>query len=507
MFLLLAPVLIYSAERPVTFSDARVSAMGNTFTAIADDKNMLFFNPAGFATYGLIKTSLMDAIINPTLWKPRYTNIGDLTVGSVTMGMGAENQSITSRFNTIFNSIADGDAFTSDFEIALKRVLFKFYPSFKDLAEAFDIWQDYEDGNISSTNAAISLQQLNLTSDMVTIHVLANAEIMSYARHNFGLGVFASYNMIIKVSPPKIVGTNISDPGIKAHVYSDIIYPIGVGFRIPAYKKWSVGATFKYFHRLKIEINNADEYTKFNDFMDTKPLDSLGDHSEVTSMIDSLISGGRYPGKSDQFKIGTGYGLDLGLMYRPSFAWKYGLLLSDVYTRISWWDRSEPSKIPMNLRLGAAFMPGWNLVEIFSDPIIALDMEDIFHEQKKNFFRKFHFGTEVKFLFRILSLRFGMNDGYPSVGAGIDISFYFLSKIPILKWLRPDKVYFPKFNPKDSDFAEKNPLCCCLTGFLAPITYAHIKFDITYAGYEIGEGLYDQSDYQLIARVALSYSY
>ena len=74
-------------EPPVIYNDARVMGMGGAFTAVADDKNMLFYNPAGFADYGLKKTSILDAIMDPTLWKPRYTNIGDLTFFSMTFGI------------------------------------------------------------------------------------------------------------------------------------------------------------------------------------------------------------------------------------------------------------------------------------------------------------------------------------------------------------------------------------------------------------------------------------
>ncbi len=152
-------------------------------------------------------------------------------------------------------------------------------------------------------------------------------------------------------------------------------------------------------------------------------------------------------------------------------------------------------------------MPGWSLIGIIEDPVLAADIEDVFHQQRKNFFLKLHFGTEVKFLFRLISLRFGINDGYPSYGLGVDLSLYFLSKIPVVKWLRPNRIYFPEFNPNDREFLEKNPICCCLTGILAPILYAHIKADVSYTGYELGVYPGQTRDYQLLARLSLSYSY
>ena len=470
MILLFVPALIYSAERPVTFSDARLLGMGNTFTAIADDKNMLFFNPAGFATYGLIKTSIIDALRNPTLWKPRHTNIGDLTIGSITVGVNDAGELL----NDIFK---DGDS---------KHPLMKLLKLgfFNDPKKWFDV------NNLSINDIA----KLTNMGD-VRLPIVYNIEAMSYARTYFGFGLFSSGNADIEIDSGDPLAS--VPPTVKIRMNSDIIFALGVGIPIPGHKKWAVGLTAKYFQRLRINAQNTNDFQELERFK--------YEPSESQSMSGFLMNGKEHS-LNDVYKFGTGYGFDLGFMYRPSYSWKYGLLLSDVYTRINWWDRSEPSRIPINARLGAAYTPKWD-IGILSDPIIAIDMEDIFHQQKKNFFLKFHLGTEVKFLFRFLTLRAGINEGYPSFGGGFDLSLYFLSKLPVIKWLRPDKIYFPKFNPKDRKFVEQNPICCCLAGILAPLFYAHLKVDFSYTGYELGDRPYQTEYYQLLARVSLSYSY
>lgn len=464
--------VVHSAERPVTFSDARVMGMGNTFTAIADDKNMLFFNPAGFATYGLIKTSILSAIMNPTLWKPRYTNIGDLTLVSLTFGLGGLTPA------------------SSDPLLKLDDMNF---------------YEKFNNGTLTRTEAEEANKYI-LKLYSRAFHPTINAEVLSYARHYFGFGLFSTSDVVIQLDPTQGV---LNLPNIQVKAYSDLVFPIGIGIPIPGYKRWSAGFTFKYFHRAKLVLNDVNDFVEFYQWASGDYInEDLGDYIDKHSIADIALNGVEYTGTPiKQFKIGTGTGFDLGVMYRPKFAWKFGLLLSDVYTKIKWWDKSEPSRIPINARMGAAYMPAWSLWGFLEDPILAVDLEDIFHQQGKNFFLKWHFGSEVKLLFRIISLRVGINDGYPSYGAGIDFNFYFLSKIPVLKWLRPDRIYFPKFNPNDREFVEKNPLCCFSSAILAPLLYAHIKIDVSYIGYEQGTKPGQIPDYQFLTRFSVSYSY
>ncbi|MBU1077366.1 MAG: hypothetical protein KKH98_08750, partial [Spirochaetes bacterium] len=451
---------ILAAQQPVTFSDARVQGMGNTFVAIADDKNMLFFNPAGFASYGLMEQSKLAAIKDPTLWRPRYSNIGDITIASVTVG-------------------ASGFAFED--LLILAEITDDSYsdPWFQLLDMNF--FNKFIDGTLTASDVSNANNSL-LSAYSTIVHPSVNAEFLSMARHYFGFGVFFSSDIVIKLDPTQGL---LNIPNIQAQVHADLIFPFGIGMPIPGYKNWHAGITLKYFHRLSVELNDLTDYLEVVQWVEGDYFKS--DFFDTQSIMNMLIHGIDYTkAPIDQIKAGTGYGFDLGLMYRPSFAWKVGLLLSDVYTRINWWDRTEPSSIPINARVGVAWTPRWSFIGLFEDPILAVDVEDLFHQQEKNFFLKWHFGSELKFLWRFFSLRFGINEGYPSYGVGIDLSLQILSRLPVLRWLRPDRIYFPKFDPRDKEFVQKNPLCCCLTGLLAPIFYAHLKIDLSYTGYELG---------------------
>ncbi len=480
---------LQAIEVPLTFSDARVSGMGNTFTAIADDKNMLFFNPAGFATFGLMEISKVDAIRNPTKWRPQYDNIGVLTIFSATFGL---NSNLIDKFgiNNILYYAGVND--TSDNSAPLFKILdMKFF-------------EKYQDGTLTYAEA-VEANQYFTKLYYTTLHPTFNFEILSYARHYFGFGSFISSDTVLQIEPAGFFPL----VNVKAKMHTDYILPMGIGIPIPGYKHWAAGITLKYFNRIKVEINNINDFVTVYEYMTGDYLNTdIDEIFKTKSILDIMLNGYDYTSVAiPQIKIGTGYGFDLGAMYRPKYAWKFGLLLSDVYTKINWWDKSPSTQIPINLRLGAAYMPRFSLIGILEDPILAMDMEDLFHQQRKNFFLKWHFGTEIKFLYRVINLRFGINEGYPSFGAGVDINFYFLSKIPILQWLRPNRIYFPKFNPNDREFLEKNPVCCCMTALLAPLFYSHTKIDVSYTGYELGLRPGDLMDYQLLLRVSLSYSY
>ncbi|MBN1899155.1 MAG: hypothetical protein JW827_10280, partial [Spirochaetes bacterium] len=453
--------------------------------AVADDKNMLFFNPAGFADYGLKETSVLEAIYDPTLWKPRYTNIGDLTIASVTFGI---NTQMIEKYG--FDNIL--------YQIGLKSSPDTSKPLYQIIDN--ELYNKFENGTLTAEEAKY-FQQMYYN----VLHPKINTEIMSYARHYFGFGLFTSSDLVLKLEPSAIVPVKPV-----AQFYNDFVYAAGIGMHIPGYKKWSAGLTMKYFQRLKIEANNFNDAVTLFEFFsgDYLDFDDISDKFEKKSFLDFLLTGVDYTDAViDQMKIGTGLGFDLGLMYRYSYAWRFGLQLSDVYTRIRWWDGSESSAIPINARLGAAYKPAVSFLGLFEDPILAVDIEDVFHQQDKNFFLKWHFGSEFKLLFKILTIRLGINEGYPSAGLGIDINFYFLSKLPIIGWLRPDSIYFPKFDPNDKEFLPKNPVCCCLSGLLAPLFYAHIRIDLSYTGYELGQRPGDLQDYQFILKTSLSYSY
>ena len=61
--------------------------------------------------------------------------------------------------------------------------------------------------------------------------------------------------------------------------------------------------------------------------------------------------------------------------------------------------------------------------KLYNDRIILLaDYVDFFDKNRENVFRKIHIGGEYDL--RIVNLRVGLNSGYPTVGAGINLKFF-----------------------------------------------------------------------------------
>jgi hypothetical protein len=88
--------------------------------------------------------------------------------------------------------------------------------------------------------------------------------------------------------------------------------------------------------------------------------------------------------------------------------------------------------IPPDLSIGAAWWLPTNIPFLFEDFVIAYDLSDIiwnypsrgegqFPNLWDGLWMKTHIGTEFKILGKRLSLRAGINQGYPTLGAGLNL--------------------------------------------------------------------------------------
>ncbi len=121
-----------------------------------------------------------------------------------------------------------------------------------------------------------------------------------------------------------------------------------------------------------------------------------------------------------------GGGMDLGLLYQPIQEVTVALVVADLYTRIL-----EEVQVP-NLKIGAAFKPSWLNYEDLSTTL-AFDVVEL-NWQGDNEFKnnpnnaaqinlsKVRFGVEF-LLSRLVALRGGISQGYPSAGIGLKTSF------------------------------------------------------------------------------------
>lgn len=185
---------------------------------------------------------------------------------------------------------------------------------------------------------------------------------------------------------------NPAFPSFNLNYFNDTGFNGAVG--LPLGPGLSVGAAFKRIHR-------------------------LGGNQDVS--ISTLMSGGG--SLLDQFtQNGVGYGLDLAMMFSTptTSVWKTTAVLAwqDVGSMafLPNGDSESPPRIKDNLSFGlgmAMDLPGLDFKAGMEYRHITLQGEQLG--------KKLHLGGEVGL--PMLDIQFGLNQGYPTIGTGIDLLF------------------------------------------------------------------------------------
>ncbi|MDA3950171.1 MAG: hypothetical protein PF508_13250 [Spirochaeta sp.] len=89
---------------------------------------------------------------------------------------------------------------------------------------------------------------------------------------------------------------------------------------------------------------------------------------------------------------------------------------------------SDTYVIPMEIGFGGAWQPDLGAYSAIFDPELHAQVTDPFkltdqdRERARSFWTRLHFGTEMTFL-QFFDLRFGINQGYFTMGTGLDLAF------------------------------------------------------------------------------------
>ena len=215
---------------------------------------------------------------------------------------------------------------------------------------------------------------------------------IAWVANGFGFGlwdrVFVNAN---------IVGTNL-----EAHVYSDVMLPIGFAFKILNLEKHSIdaGFTFKPFARVR-----AWEMEKITNLID-----------DADDFIDRI-----------NIPLIVGGGVDAGLMYRWGNWFRLGFTFDDIFTRgkvvhnIAGEDKNN-YYIPFTMNAGLAF----DFKLAFLRLTLAADwryLRNAFNQDdymRRNSLLDLGAGVQLAF-FDIIKLRVGMNEMLPACGVGFDL--------------------------------------------------------------------------------------
>lgn len=202
----------------------------------------------------------------------------------------------------------------------------------------------------------------------------------------------AAYNVTdIKLKVDKGIYT----PRVMADVRSDIVYAIGYGGKFPMVDTpgLKLGALVKVINRSEsgsIKISAAD----------------LGNTEDIIQeALDSLST------------PKVGFGLDVGALYKASPVLDVGVVFQDLIAGI------EGDWPPINFKVGLAYRPlaAIPLLPLAKSILLAADVEDLFNYEGNSFFNKVHLGAQLKLPFFPFTFRAGINQGYPTLGLGLNL--------------------------------------------------------------------------------------
>ncbi|MFO7848704.1 MAG: hypothetical protein R6V67_01980 [Spirochaetia bacterium] len=158
-------------------------------------------------------------------------------------------------------------------------------------------------------------------------------------------------------------------------------------------------------------------------------------------------SGGTQEEPEVELLVGDTFAMDLGLIAErgpftlglsvrdflgTEFSYEIATA-NDMETRSELTENDPEYIIPMSVNLGASYRPDLGGLSRIIDPMFHAEYKHVFYQDSvyernegykstPSFWNHVHMGTEVKLL-NFLKLRAGLNQGYPTVGAGLKLLF------------------------------------------------------------------------------------
>ena len=212
-------------------------------------------------------------------------------------------------------------------------------------------------------------------------------------------------------------------------------------------RKWAVG--FGVIGSFQADADVRQSYqTSFGGYLDVGPALTIGrkylaDDSlsvgftghlmyrlatDPNYTLEDYISG-RSPGINSIGGEGSMFDFDIGATYRIGDAQGFNMqvgaamqnILGGKYNNVSFRPLKLSTSPPVQPRsVGLGISVSNPSLLIFSNPVVAFEITDVFNNQNGSLYRLLHIGGELEFL-SIFTIRGGINQGYLTAGVGLDL--------------------------------------------------------------------------------------
>ncbi|MFA6431814.1 MAG: Tudor-knot domain-containing protein [Candidatus Margulisiibacteriota bacterium] len=433
-------LLLFCCQSAFALFGARPMGMGGAFTAVANDANAAYWNPAGLALNPEVSITGSTMLSNRNMWVG--DNVANLKMCYDTemnpfqwiLGMGAaaaialesakylSDQGVVQKgWGNSTPGTARDQSFSSQVNgteeiVALKKKI-------EDLAKRL--------GKSSAKAVKDTASNIVKNTDVSVVIPITLGESSSYNPGNSS-GISALWNGTWY--PVTLLGQDgnkfkvhyvgygdnwdewVTADKIKIESGLDLSNnPVMVPVTNPVYTPDKTNPNYWEQHSNKTHAQFAAGLSLLNDY--NPPLDQKSNWYSITmaSGFEQMVAVGANVNFYDMTKIstnirGAGADLDLGVIVRPAEALSFGLVTKGVLTTDIVWQDSSRTRYQMLVNAGVAVKPIKALT-------VACDGENVFNQQGT---MKMHYGAELTVLPGVL-VRGGLSDGSKTAGASVAI--------------------------------------------------------------------------------------
>jgi len=319
--ILLCSFTFIAAAKGPQYNSLRVRGMGGAFVAVADDKNAIYYNPAGLNLINRFGNFEENPDMGYLPNKSFYFKLLGLTLSSPAQEIvDVQNVCGTSRKLTVSNAIRSALVFDIGYFYILD---IDWCPVFVDVMPG-------NAGDIpDSLNAHPELLDSLARFDHRPIKIGTQVNVMEFAMHNFGMSMWLS-----TVTAPYVdVGVIIP---FFAYEPVQIDAAVQTAFAFSPVDKWSVGIGLKAVRRIR-EPGFEFYPLNYGEYLDT-----LQERWE--DFIDDKLLGFGYDD--------INFAFDLGALYQITREVRLGTSLRNVF-----FSKLAGETVTPNLSIGAAYSP------------------------------------------------------------------------------------------------------------------------------------------------------